>query len=319
MLFVFAPVFNLLRYDLVAEHAWFLGMEWHIGLDDYSAGRIGLGELWLNLGLRLFGPILGVGAALIWVSWKWGRLYCGWLCPHFSVVETINRLMRRATGKLQPVGPRKLPPREPDGTPVTYDARWWLITAPLAIGFAFVWSVVLLTYLLPPSRSMAIFSMPHRPATSSSSSPPAPSCCRSSSCLPATYSAATPAPWVSSRASPGWANKRAMVVGFERQRASDCSTCYSACDHVCPMRLKPRSVKRMMFHLHPVLAVHLGLRDDPARQPERAAARRVSGEAARHNEAVLKARKPVRSGQNDFALARAAHVLSIVVDRRRHS
>jgi polyferredoxin len=48
---------------------------------------------------RVLLPILGVGALLIWVAWRWGRLYCGWLCPHFSVVETINACMRRATGR----------------------------------------------------------------------------------------------------------------------------------------------------------------------------------------------------------------------------
>ena len=40
--------------------------------------------------------LLGIG---FYVAWKWGRLYCGWLCPHFSVVEMINALMRRAHGK----------------------------------------------------------------------------------------------------------------------------------------------------------------------------------------------------------------------------
>jgi polyferredoxin len=42
-------------------------------------------------------------------------------------------------------------------------------------------------------------------------------------------------------------NRKGMVVGFERVRARDCANCYSACDHVCPMRLHPRSVKRLMF------------------------------------------------------------------------
>jgi ferredoxin-like protein FixX len=36
-------------------------------------------------------------------------------------------------------------------------------------------------------------------------------------------------------------------IGFKRERAKDCSSCYSACDHACPMRLNPRNVKRMMF------------------------------------------------------------------------
>jgi polyferredoxin len=42
-----------------------------------------------------------------------------------------------------------------------------------------------------------------------------------------------------------------MVVGFERERLTDCANCLngngSACDAVCPMRLKPRNVKRWMF------------------------------------------------------------------------
>ena len=94
-----APVFNLLRFDLVAGHAWLLGFEWHAGLEDFSAGRIdAFGAVGRVIG-RVLLPILATGAVLIWVSWKWGRLYCGWLCPHFSVVETINGFMRRAIGR----------------------------------------------------------------------------------------------------------------------------------------------------------------------------------------------------------------------------
>lgn len=47
------------------------------------------------------------------------------------------------------------------------------------------------------------------------------------------------------------ANRKAMVVGFERPRLTDCADCLGghgpACDAVCPMRLKPRNVKRWMF------------------------------------------------------------------------
>ena len=53
-------------------------------------------------------------------------------------------------------------------------------------------------------------------------------------------------------------NRGAMVIGFRRQDASDCARChtnnldnggpgYSACEGVCPMRLKPRSTKNAMF------------------------------------------------------------------------
>ena len=43
------------------------------------------------------------------------------------------------------------------------------------------------------------------------------------------------------------ANKKAMVVGYDRSRAVACADCNAACDNACPMRLKPRSIKRMMF------------------------------------------------------------------------
>ena len=42
-------------------------------------------------------------------------------------------------------------------------------------------------------------------------------------------------------------NDRGMVVGFDTTRASLCRQCNNACDNVCPMRLKPRSIKRRMF------------------------------------------------------------------------
>ena len=43
------------------------------------------------------------------------------------------------------------------------------------------------------------------------------------------------------------ANRQAMVVGYSRERARACADCPSFCDHVCPMRLKPRNIKRLMF------------------------------------------------------------------------
>jgi polyferredoxin len=247
VLFVLAPVFDLLRYDLIAGHAWFLGMEWHAGLADFSAGRIGAGEAALNILVRVFLPILTAGAVLIGVAWKWGRLYCGWLCPHFSVVETINRLMRRATGKPSVWEKRQLPPIEPDGTPVRYDKRWWLVTAPMAVAFAFVWAVVLLTYLLPPFEVYGnlIAGTPTRNQTIFIS---AGTVVLSLEFLFARHLFCRYACAVGLFQSLAWmGNRRGMVVGFKRQRAADCASCHSACDNVCPMRLKPRNLKRAMF------------------------------------------------------------------------
>ena len=297
VLFVLAPPFDLLRYDLVAGHAWFLGMEWHVGFDDYAAGRIGLAGILGAVLLKVFLPILGTGAALIWTAWKWGRLYCGWLCPHFSVVETINRLMRRAIGKPSLWDTRQLPPREPDGTPIRYDARWWLITVPLAIGFAFVWAVVLLTYLLPPfevygnllhgtpTRNQFIFITAGTVVLSAEFLFARHLFCRYACAVGFFQSLA----WMG--------NKAAMVVGFERERASECATCYSACDHVCPMRLKPRNVKRMMFTCTQCAQCISACETTQRDNPNGPLLQWVSDEAARHNEAVLQARRRAKDGQ----------------------
>jgi polyferredoxin len=152
VLFIFAPVFDLLRFDLTRGHAYLLGFEWRLGLDEFFAGRIGAGQAGANILLRLFLPVLGGAAVFLAVAWRWGRIYCGWLCPHFSVVETINRAMQHATGKPSLWERKALPPRNPDGTTFTVDPRWWFATLPLAVLFAGLWAVVLLTYLLPPAE-----------------------------------------------------------------------------------------------------------------------------------------------------------------------
>ena len=67
VLFVLAPVFDLFRYDLDADHAWLLGMEWRLGLDPFLAGEASALEAAGNIIVRLFVPLLGVAALVIGV------------------------------------------------------------------------------------------------------------------------------------------------------------------------------------------------------------------------------------------------------------
>ena len=152
LLFVFAPIFDIFRLDLNLKHLILFGFDWTLGLDDFVAGRASTGEAALNIVLRGFLPLLAIGGTLIYVSWKWGRLYCGWLCPHFSVVETINQTLRRAIGKQSLWDKKPMPTRNPDGSETPHDAIWWFAVMPLVIAFAMLWAVVLLTYLLPPAE-----------------------------------------------------------------------------------------------------------------------------------------------------------------------
>ncbi|MHB8982935.1 4Fe-4S binding protein [Thiobacillus sp.] len=247
LLFVLAPVFDVFRLDLNLKHLILFGFDWTLGMDEFLAGEVSAGEAALNLVLRGFLPLLAVGGALIYVGWKWGRLYCGWLCPHFSVVETINQTLRRAIGKQSLWDKKRLPARNPDGSETPRDALWWFAVIPLVVAFAALWAVVLLTYLLPPAevygnlwngtptRNQAIFLGAASLAFFVEFMFARHLFCRYACAVGLFQSLA----WM--------ANDKAMVVGFKREHAKDCASCYSACDHVCPMRLNPRNVKRMMF------------------------------------------------------------------------
>ncbi|MCP3868487.1 MAG: 4Fe-4S binding protein [Gammaproteobacteria bacterium] len=247
LLFVLAPPLDIFRFDLTQNHFIIFGAPWTLGIDAFIRGEIGPLEAGLNLLLRGFLPLLLVGGGLIWTAWRYGRLYCGWLCPHFSVVETINRLMQRAGGKPSIWEPEPLPERQPDGRLQKPDPRYWVVVVPAALAFAFLWALSLLTYLLPPfeiynnllegtltpnqfrflivgTLLLFIEFMFARHLF-----------CRFGCAVGLFQSLA----WM--------ANPRAMVVAFETPRAKVCQDCSNACDNVCPMRLKPRTLKRSMF------------------------------------------------------------------------
>lgn len=267
-LFALAPAMNLLRFDLTEVQLWFLGQRWTLGIDAFRAGTITSTELALSLLLRGILPAVGLAVAFLAVAWHRGRLYCGWLCPHFSVVETLNAVMYRALGRFSLWDRHDEPTAVGAGDdstrsrrthdPATGDdsprRRWWPVFALLSAGFAFLWAITLLTYLLPPARvwghllhgeltagearfllaATTVFTLDFVFARHLF--------CRFGCAVGLFQSLA----WM--------ANPKAMVVGFARERGSDCRSCATAaapagnaCDTVCPMRLRPRSVKRLMF------------------------------------------------------------------------
>ncbi len=240
LLFVLAPPLDLFRYDLDLGHFILFGHPWTLGIDAFRAGEISSAEVAMNLILRGFLPLLLIGGGLLAVAWRYGRLYCGWLCPHFSVVEVINGLMLKTFGKPTLWERHSQPGTRPD-------RRYWPLTLLLVVGFAFIWALSLLTYLQSPveiysnllsgtltrnqglflSIGTAIFSLEFLFARHLF--------CRFGCAVGLFQSLA----WM--------ANRRAMVVGFDTHHSSDCIDCNAACDHACPMRLKPRAIKRRMF------------------------------------------------------------------------
>ena len=249
VLFLLAPALDLLRFDLTEAQLWVLGQRWSLGIAAFQAGQATATETAIGIVLRGFLPALLFIGGFLFVAWRYGRLYCGWLCPHFSSVEMLNDLLHRACGKLS-LWDAKAVPRA-GRTP---QRRWWPLFALSCGVLGFLWAITLLTYLLPPATiwgnlvqgtltpnqarfigiGTLVFTLEFAFARHLF--------CRFGCAVGLFQSLA----WM--------ANPKAMVMAFDRGRARDCRDCAtasapegSACDHACPMRLKPRNVKRLMF------------------------------------------------------------------------
>jgi polyferredoxin len=241
-LFVLAPPLDIFRFDLNLGHFILFGFPWTLGIDAAQPVQSGV-----NIILRAFLPIALVVGAGIWVSWRYGRLYCGWLCPHFSVVEMINALMRRASGKPTLWGKELLPERQSDGVEIHPRRSLWWLTLLTIVFFSLLWAVTLLTYLLPPAeiwgnlfsaqltRNQALFIAVASALLVIEFTLARHLFCRFG-CAMGLFQSLV---WMG--------NRRALVVGFDREHASACAACDRSCEHACPMRLRPRQIKRKIF------------------------------------------------------------------------
>ena len=248
-LFLLAPALNLLRFDLNEAQLWFFGQRWSLGIDAFKAGEITAQQATLQIILRAFLPVIALAVAFLGVAYRYGRLYCGWLCPHFTLVETLNTALHRASGKLSLWDKHRTKRAN-----VEPSARWWPVFGTLCLVFGFLWAITLLTYLLPPMEiwsNLFAGSLTLNQARFLIVATAVFTCefafarhlfCRFGCAVGLFQSLA----WM--------ANPKSMVVAFDRDNARDCRSCStavhpdgSACDDGCPMRLNPRNIKRMMF------------------------------------------------------------------------
>ena len=247
LLFIFAPILDIFRLDLNLGHFIFFGHNWTLGLTAFQTGEIDETHAVINIILYGFLPLLLIFVIFFMVSWYYGRLYCGWLCPHFSVVEMINRLMQKTIGKASLWDREYMPVYDFYGKKNHYNKRNWLITLPIILSFAFLWAFSLLSYLLPPREIIhnlftgnlttfqfyfltvgtLVFFIEFTFARHLF--------CRFA-CAVGLFQSLV---WM--------ANKTALVIRFQRERVTECVDCPSYCNDACPMRLKPRATKRVMF------------------------------------------------------------------------
>ncbi len=242
-LFCLAPLFDIFRFDIDEGHFYLLTLHWSIGIGE----NLPTGQLALNL---LFYGILPIVCLLIggfFLFYKYGRIYCGWLCPHFSVVETINRCMKIAIGKLSIWDKSTLPTTQADGSKNVTNRIWWILVIAVAVSMALIWSVVLLGYVINPievyselfqlklSFPKLMFLLVATIVLSIEFIFARHLFCRFGCAFGVFQSLA----WMG--------NRQGLVISFEKSKAEQCKNCDNYCDHACPMRLKPRGIKRHMF------------------------------------------------------------------------
>ncbi len=246
VLFALTPVLDIFRLDLNLGHFIIFGFDIKLNLQDLIEQQAGTLELAKRILTHAIIPLVASAIIFLWIAWRWGRLYCGWLCPHFTVVEFINTFMRRASGKPS-IWESELPQEQKDGTVAKINKWWWFPTIIMISLFAFTWAILALTYLLTPSeiysnlwqmsftRNQTIFITAVTIGFIIEFTLARHLFCRYACAVGVFQSLA----WMG--------NKKAMVVGFNAKRAIECKGCDKSCEHACPMRLKPRAIKRKIF------------------------------------------------------------------------
>ncbi len=238
LLFLTAPIFDLLRFDLYEGYFVIFGQPWAFGLQSTEFQCIDTATQVRNLLLNFIFPVIILVVVSILVAWKYGRIYCGWLCPHFSVVETINATMLKQLGRVTLWEKRPAEKKE-------FIA--WVLVLSLCILIAFIWSFTLLSYVLPP-KGLAL-DLYHLKLSFG----PSLALLVLTSLLTfdfffarhlfckygCSYGMLQSFAWM--------ANSKAMVIGFDKPRANLCQSCDNECDKACPMRLSVRGIKRVKF------------------------------------------------------------------------
>lgn len=238
LLFLFAPLLDIFRFDLTLGHFIFFGQQWTLSLHSVLHGDAGSLEAAGIIFIKIFLPGIAFVGICGYLIWKFGRIYCGWLCPHFSVVEMINKLMLKQLNRITLW-------EKPTEQNTSFIARG--VVASASICMAFVWAVGLLSYLLPPMPLLndlvnfqlgfgstificvatLVFSFDFIFARHIF--------CKYGCALGLFQSLI----WM--------ANNKAMTVKFDRKRAKACRDCDKECDKACPMRLPTRNMKRAKF------------------------------------------------------------------------
>ena len=238
LLFIFAPFLDIFRLDLTLGHFIIFGQPWTLGLETFQQGQGDATSAAITLITNAFLPVMVFIVIATVIIWKMGRVYCGWLCPHFSIVEIFNDMMLKHLNRVT---------LWEKASKKTSGMLPWLLILFSCAAMAFVWAFSLLSYLLPPKE--LIPGLLHGELGAGSTRFLIVSTtlftidffftrhlfCKFGCALGVFQSLI----WM--------ANSKAMVVSFDKSRAHLCQSCDSECDKACPMRLPVRGIKRAKF------------------------------------------------------------------------
>ncbi|GAA3915769.1 4Fe-4S binding protein [Litoribacillus peritrichatus] len=290
-LFLLAPVLNIFRFDLTTTNFIFFGQvlsfeitaEWLKSSDAIDTG--------LRILTRFIIPIIVIVATGLFIFWKWGRIYCGWLCPHFSVVELVNGLMLKRTGRVTIWEPNK----------TEQPSSWldWMLIVGVSVVIAFLWALGLLSYLLPPiplytdlftgelTRNPTIFLVAATTVFTIDFVLARHLFCKYGCALGVWQSLF----WMM--------NSKSMLVEFDRDRAKLCQSCDKDCETACPMRLPVRSFKRAKFTCTQCAQCISACQEVQKENPDGALLGWNAGEKTRHSSLIPIKTLPTEKGQNE--------------------
>ena|GEM_PF-436704 len=215
------PVFNLVRVDMLTQHMLYFGKSYPFNFNSL---------MWLPIGF--YGAVILIGIA----SFVWGRIFCGWACPHNTLTEWTIGLRALVGREKMPVSLKRFMNRFP--APL-----WVYRTVSILLGFAltFTLGVLLSFYVIPPNWGFAQYlsGNPH-PALVWGNGLlmliglfllyAGHDFCRT--CCPYGMAQSISAYHENSR----W---RPMEIQFTGNKEDECKSC-QGCQSVCPVEIDPR-------------------------------------------------------------------------------
>ncbi len=217
----FGPALDIFRVDMLHQRLVFMGE--HLPFEFNTL-------MWLPIGF--YGAVILIGV----ISLIWGRLFCGWTCPHNTLTEWTTGIRALVGREAKPLWMKRLFRK----APWSQTLFTWL--SPFVAGLITIsFSLLLCFYVIPPDFVLAQYASGHPHIALVWGNGlfmliglfllyAGHDFCRT--CCPYGMAQSVSAYHENSR----W---RPMEIGFSGNKETQCKTC-QACQTVCPVDIDPR-------------------------------------------------------------------------------